>query len=196
MNLFAVDLGAVSAFAFARGSERPVWGSIRFRAGSLESRNPDGLAMLELRRWLLGLIDRFQPDWIACEPPYVPQARVRIARPGELRTTGSAALNAQTVRRLSGYFMRTAELAAGANPEIGWLPCETWEVEKHFLGKHGHKSVEKKRLTQAQCRMIGWTPVNEHEADALAVLSCAQARLRLDAALLRGTMFATTQAAR
>lgn len=170
VNLLAVDLGAVSAFAFAADSERPVWGSIRFRAGSLESRNPDGLVMLELRRWELGLIDRFQPDWIACEPPWI-----------------SPKSQAQTARRLGGYFMRTAEMAAEHN--IGWLPCETWSVERHWLDTTRLKSKEKKQLTREKCRILGWTPVTEDEADALALLSYAQARLRLDAALLRGTMF-------
>ena len=43
-------------------------------------------------------------------------------------------------------------------------------VRKHFTGKGNAKSAELKAMTMAACRARGWAPVDDNEADALAIL--------------------------
>lgn len=41
---------------------------------------------------------------------------------------------------------------------------------KHFIGRGTGRSEELKRLAMEACRIRGWTPANDHEADAAGVL--------------------------
>jgi len=53
-------------------------------------------------------------------------------------------------------------------------------VRSHFLGKVGKQSREGyKRLTIEGCRDRGWAPVNDDEADALAILDFAAHKFKL-----------------
>jgi hypothetical protein len=41
---------------------------------------------------------------------------------------------------------------------------------KHFIGRGTGRSEELKRLAMEACRLRGWNPANDHEADAAGVL--------------------------
>lgn len=59
----------------------------------------------------------------------------------------------------------------------GWaatkgIPCQTFEIasiDKHFLGHRIKGRAERKAANLARCRLLGWSPQNEDEADAGAV---------------------------
>lgn len=63
--------------------------------------------------------------------------------------------------------------------ELQGFDCEVFEVatiDKHFLGARQKGRDVRKAAIQSRCRMLGWNPQTEDEADAGAVwdLMCAQ----------------------
>jgi hypothetical protein len=190
-SIIALDLGtANSAFAaYVPGQPRPTWGHVSFSRFASLPGNADGAVMDALHDWLLALINRYRPvAHMGAELPWVPQARTVRVGPGALSSAKAAMpMNAQTVRRLSGMYMHAAWTASRLG--IEWRGPDTWEVERHWLGKSGHRSAEKKRLTKQMCEAQGLKPVSIDEADGLALLSFMMTALLPPALHRQGPLF-------
>jgi hypothetical protein len=170
-GILAVDMGRLSAFAYAEPGRRPVWGHTVL--GDAEASG--GRLLTRAREWLIALCDYHRPAWIAQEAPY-------FQRPGQKT---SVPFNHQTQARLQ----RFAAVAEGVAFEasVSYREPDIRTVAKHFLGSEGERmrSEKKKRQTVVLCKLHGWAPVTQDEGDALALmsymewsLSPAQARLR------------------
>jgi hypothetical protein len=192
-GILALDLGSETGWAaLTTGNPRPVWGRVSFKKVVADSHNPDGAVMLALRDWLTNMIRRYEPNYLGAERPWIPQAKpIRVSAGGKLTAArGAIALNPQTISRLHGLYNVAAMVAA--EHQVGWKEAGTWAVEKHFLGRSGHRSDEKKRLTKAMCETLGWKPVTLDESDSLALLSWMSAGL-LDHGTIPGPLFASRE---
>ena len=72
------------------------------------------------------------------------------------------------------------------------IPCRevnNASVRKHFCGKGRAPRKELKHLVMQACRARGWTPANDDEADALAVLDFAAHVYALDVPWTCGALF-------
>lgn len=171
-GILCVDMGRLSAFACAEPGRKPVWGHT-----SLGDTDASGGRLLaRARQWLLALCEYHQPAWLAQEAPY-------FQRPGQKT---SVPFNHQTQARLQ----RLAGVAEGIAFELGisYREVEIRDVANHFLGSEGARmrSAKKKQQTVVICRLHGWDPVSQDEADSLALLSYMEWSLSPGQARLRG----------
>lgn len=80
--------------------------------------------------------------------------------------TGSTSIEA--IRRLMGLAAVTEELLYTlGNYDI--REARVADVRTHFIGSNRHKRDEAKTLTKRRCRQLGWSPVDDNAADALAL---------------------------
>lgn len=137
------------------------------------------IAELEYRSWLHGRITSFEPHLIGVEAV--------LTLPRDKLDFTSVLQGLHSVTRLSC-----------ADRSVPLQKCGHDEVRKRFLGdlyKKLFKGREEiKEAVKAECRARGWKPVDDNDADALAVLDFlaaqhieawpnrVQARLRLEAA--------------
>jgi hypothetical protein len=170
-GILAVDMGRLSAFAYAEPGRRPVWGHTSL--GDAEASG--GRLLTRAREWLIALCDYHRPAWIAQEAPYFQHPDQKTGKP----------FKRQTAARLQ----RFAAIPEGVAFELGVSYRETMirDVALHFLGSEGPRMrrEKKKQQTVVICKLHGWAPLTQDEGDALALLSYmewslspAQARLR------------------
>ncbi len=85
--------------------------------------------------------------------------------------------NIQTIRRLIGLAAVTEELLFSLG-KYDIREARVSDVRSHFIGSNRHKRAEAKMITARKCRQLGWEPVDDNAADALALwsyqVSCLQ----------------------
>ena len=171
-GILALDLGRVSAFAYADPGRRPVWGHLTL--GDVDASG--GRMLARARAWIMALCEYHQPAWLAQEAPY-------FQRPGQ---STSVPFNHRTQARLQ----RLAGVVEGISAELGlsYREPEISDVAGHFLGAEGRRMrrEKKKRQTVVVCKLHGWAPVTQDEGDALALLSYMEWSLSPGQARLRG----------
>lgn len=96
----------------------------------------------------------------------------------------------QTVFKLCALAGMAEWFAHRIGAECRQVEQQRWR--KHFIGRGTGRSEELKRLAMEACRLRGWTPANDHEADAAGVLDYGLACFGIeppwrDAHLLRAT---------
>jgi Holliday junction resolvasome RuvABC endonuclease subunit len=192
-GILALDPGT-AAFGWSHflvGRARPDWGHTRIGTAGDES----GKVGAALTIFLEARIAALQPDAIAFESVYVPTPRKpRFVKGGSPFVFGAETveqadthipMNARTVARLYGIAFLIRTIAYQHQ-----IPCEeatTGAFCTYFLGRKPPKGREAKKAANVEmCRILGWTPVTQDEADALALGSYAEAKLFPS---LRGPLF-------
>ena len=147
MKLLALDLATTTGWAFGEPGGRPSSGSERLaRAGS--SVEVIGGALL---KWSFNFIQAQQPDAIVWEAPLklphdtVDHLEINLGLPAIVGAVGN---------RLGVTMFRKASVQ---------------QVRLFFIGTANAKRDQAKELTMRRCRHFGFTPVDDNEADALAV---------------------------
>jgi hypothetical protein len=87
--------------------------------------------------------------------------------------------NIQTIRRLIGLAAVTEELLYSLG-KYDIREARVGDVRVHFLGSNRFKRAEPKARTIAKCKLLGWAPVDDNAADALALWDYQVACLRRD----------------
>lgn len=153
MRILALDLATRSGWACGDAGETPQHGTF-----TLPSTGDDvGRFLFEFMRWLKGLIATHEPREIVFEAPILPRET-----------------NIATLRKLYSLAGVTEVMALDAG-----IPCSeisAGEVRRAFLGQHYPRKAQRdeiKRAVIAGCRMHGWNPRDDNDADALATLHVA-----------------------
>jgi len=76
--------------------------------------------------------------------------------------------SAQTVYKLCALAGMAEWFAHRIGAACRQVQQQNWR--KHFMGRGTGRSEELKRLAVEACRLRGWNPANDHEADAAGVL--------------------------
>lgn len=144
--ILALDLAAQTGFAVGKHGSEPFFGTI-----NLEGQRP-GIRFLQLGREITGLIKQYGPTEIAIEEAYVGK-----------KLTGKGLMT------LFGY--RAVALMVAENNGIKSTLTVPSKVRSHFLGNGlgGLRRDDAKRAIIHQCKVLGWKPNNDDEADALAL---------------------------
>jgi crossover junction endodeoxyribonuclease RuvC len=85
--------------------------------------------------------------------------------------------NAKSIRMLIGLASVTEELLYTLGG-YDVREAQVKDIRTHFLGNNKAKRAEAKELTIAKCRMLGWQPVDDNAADALAAWDYQTSLLR------------------
>ncbi len=171
-GILAIDPAKVIGWAWAAPGAEPEWGHARLGRKGCET---DEIAEA-LSIFLTARIDICQPDWIVREDFYIGGGRVQM--------------NPQTIYVLCGIAWQIDLMARERGIEC--RKVNTSAFTKFFTGRGKFDSrADKKAATMAMCKIHGWR-ATEDEADALALLAYAEARLYPSAAMKRavGPLFA------
>jgi crossover junction endodeoxyribonuclease RuvC len=154
-SILALDLAAKTGFAWGHvnhglGPDHyPLSGSAVF--------GKPGASMAAIfrncRLWLKAFISEHQVDVVIFEAPLVPMFK-------------AGATNINTIRILMGLPAIVEEALYGL---CDVREARVAEVRRHFLGSTKFKRTAAKALTIAACRRLGWKPVDDNAADALAL---------------------------
>jgi Holliday junction resolvasome RuvABC endonuclease subunit len=156
VSLLALDLATRLGWAFRSAERRVTHGSHKLP----ETAEDVGRFLNAYDLYLNDLITFHGPTIVAYEAPWVgPDTHQNTAR----KLLCLAGHTEFVCRR------RQIECREGNIPA----------VRKHFIGKGNAKRDEAKRLTMEVCRRRGWSPKNDDEADALALLDYGMHTLRL-----------------
>lgn len=163
MRILALDIASATGVAFGcADDDAPQLSTLRLPSPS--EINEYGPRLTAFRRGLIALICDYQPERIWFEAPF-------IALNG-----GGGIKNAQSSRLL----MILAGLAEQIADEFEIPSIETTnaEVRKHFIGSaHGLRD-ELKLAMLRRCRLLGWEPGNDNEADAAGIWDLARHKHR------------------
>lgn len=162
-GLYALDLGTRTGWACALPGAEPVHGHIRLPAD-----RGDGAFFSAFRRFLLDHITVHAPRLIVYEAPLITASATSMA----------------TVFRLFGLAAHTVEMAHIR--EVRCEPANNATVKK-FVTDNGRA---KKPEVMDAIRARGWSPDDENEADALAVLLWAESRFAPTVRRAAGPLFA------
>lgn len=147
-TILALDLAARTGWAFGKvGARSPISGSIRFAKPGASL----GMVFSTCRVWLRDLVLLHQPNVVVFESPMTPAHM-------------SGKTNATTIRLLVGLTAIAEEACFG----LDCREAKVIEVRRHFIGANP-KREQAKALTIAACRRLGWAPVDDNAADALAL---------------------------
>ncbi len=153
MRILALDLARKTGWALGTVNDKvPESGSVTIAS--------EGASMAKLfSNWRLYLRDFLvmHPDirTVVFEAPLPPMMK-----------TGTT--NITTIRRLMGLCAVTEELLFTLD-RYDVREARVADVRNHFIGSNRHKRPEAKALTKARCRQLGWAPVDDNAADALAL---------------------------
>lgn len=149
MSILALDVATCVGWAFGGAGDQPASGTFRCPStGDDSGRFLEGYA-----RWLTAKIRELGPKEVVFEAPILP----RQTNITTLRKLYSLAGMTEFVCVLEG--VACTEITAG-------------EWRRAFLGMHYPKSGtrdELKRAVISGCRALGWNPVDDNEADAMAI---------------------------
>lgn len=168
-GLYALDLGTKTGWAYAVPGAEPVHGHVRLPAD-----RGDGAFFSAYRRFLLDHITVHAPRLIVYEAPLITGGMTHV----------------QTVFRLFGLAAHTVEMA-----HIREVRCERANNAsvKKFVTDNGRA---KKPEVMDAIRARGWSPDDENEADALAVLLWAESKWAPRVTRAAGPLFAEREALR
>lgn len=164
MRLLCLDLATNTGYACGSLAE----GVIESGSYRLPKTEDDvGLYLAYFRKWLESSVRRLEPREIIFEMPVLPPL-------------GKTTLI--TLRKLYGLCGLTELVAQDLS--LSCAEANVSDVCSHFLGRgYPRASDPRKRATVAKCRERGWTPRDEDNADALALLDFALAKKRPSHAL-------------
>ena len=148
MLISAIDLGATTGVAWGVPGHRPTLDSWDLRAPTLGERG------LKLMRHLVEHLDAHEPDQLYVE------AAPNLAGMMQRGT------NIETLQSLYGYHclvLTVAESRGLRGKSVDVQPARRW-----FLGFRP-RAGEGKAAVLTRCRVLGWTPNNNNEADAACV---------------------------
>lgn len=145
--LMALDIATTAGWAFGiPGTTRPLFGEHRMApVGADES-----IVFDNFDRWLNTKIDVLHPQRVFAEDQFMAPTASRIVMQ---RLLGMRAICTMVCRR-RGVRLR-------------WVPVTT--VQRFFTGQGRWPRGEKKGATMRVCRLYGWSPQTDNQADALAV---------------------------
>lgn len=103
------------------------------------------------RGFLIGLLDEYRPELVVFEAPFI-----------------TPTLHQMTARKLHALSAITEMVCHDRN--IYCQEATPSAVRHWFIGANPRRE-EAKKATIEECRRRGWQPVNDDEADALALLS-------------------------
>ena len=170
--ILALDTARVTGWAVVRAD-----GIIS--SGSKEMGPKDmkvGPLLANFSDWLSRRVTEYEPAYIFYEKPWVGPV-----------TQQKTALNLMSFAGLTEMI--------GYRNRIIVRPETNPSVVKHFCGKSSRKRAERKAKVIAECRSRGFEPVDDNEADALAMLSFAAMSLRVEIDIPDGPLFAAGEAA-
>jgi hypothetical protein len=154
--IIALDPATTTGIAAGYANETPSLGSMEWRHKASD-RQLDLLARAA-SWWSHRLTSGRRPDIVAIETPIRP-------------TWGASNHDAMTLsNRLYGIF---AGCAAAAGAEVLEVEVRTWR--KHFCRGNPPKG-EGKAHTAYMCRLLGWIPADDNQADAAGIWSYAVGR--------------------
>ena len=153
MRILALDLARKTGWALGTIHDNvPTSGSVTIAS--------EGASMAKLfsnwRQYLRDFLS-LHPDVriVVFEAPLDPtwikdNRRPEVAR----RLIGLCAVTEELLFTLDRYDVREARVS---------------DVRSHFIGSNRHKRDIAKGMTKHRCRMLGWNPVDDNAADALAL---------------------------
>lgn len=156
-----LDLATKTGWAFGRAGAQPLSGTFGLPGGN----ECLGVFAAEFVSWLTKKVRALKPSEIVFEAPILPRAKLN--RDGEIEMGTTLA----TVRKLHGLCILTefvAEAEGIASSEIG-----SSEWRHPFLGDQYPRKGKRddfKRAAFRVCRMHGWHPSTDDEAEALGIL--------------------------
>jgi hypothetical protein len=151
--ILALDLAARTGWALGRVDDtRPLSGSLRFAREGASM----GALFSNCRLWLSSFLAANRDiKLIVFEAPMTPQVMAGRTNVDVIRRLiGLTAVVEELTYSLGGYDVREARVS---------------DVRAHFLGTNRIKRKEAKELTITACRRLGWLPVDDNAADALAL---------------------------
>ncbi len=144
-GLLALDIATTTGHAFlSRPGVAPVSGIFTVAPGNKDSAQ----YFLQFEQLITDLINLHNPHTIIFEAPFV----------GSMK-------NLNTARRLIGFAV-IAELVALKLGVLRVLEVHNASVKKHFTG---NGRADKQDMI-FECQRRGWEPIDDNEADALAIL--------------------------
>lgn len=166
--LLALDLATVSGFAFWRpGMERPLSGTLRMP----KTGEDVGWFVEDYHGKLCDLLTVHQPELIIFEAPL-------------LRATTSI----DTARKLMGLALMTEFVCR--QRRLKYREANNASIRKHFIGCGRGDRKTLKAMTIKACQDRGWRPVDDNEADALALADYACHVLKVPVPWSVGGLFA------
>lgn len=162
MQILALDLALQTGWALGTPADNAP------RSGSIQIARSDASMAKMFSEWRLYLRDflSLNPDvsLVVFESPLLPFMK-------------AGATNINTIRRLIGLASVTEELLFTLG-KYDIREARVSDVRSHFIGSNRHKRAEAKMLTARKCRTLGWEPVDDNAADALALWDYQIACLR------------------
>ena len=157
-DILALDLATNLGWARGKIGEDPAHGALRLAAvGSTPGEIGRGFL-----RWFKDQM-AFKPAFVTFEAPMPPSQMAG-------KTT------AQTARILMGLAFMAESCATSAG--IRYIrEVRVRDVRNHFIGS-GPKSAIAKRMTIERCQQVGWDPIDDNAADALALWDYQSSILR------------------
>lgn len=162
MRILALDIASATGVAFGCADDSaPSLSTLRLPGAS--ELNEYGPRLTAFRRGLIGLIADYRPERIWFEAPFI------ALNGGKIKNANSSRL----LMILAGLAEQIAD-----EFEIPTIETTNAEVRKHFLGSaHGLRD-ELKLAMLRRCRLLGWEPNNDNEADAAGIWDLARHKHR------------------
>lgn len=154
-RVLALDVATKTGWAIGNTSDnRPVSSTQRIAPPGSSA----GFLFLNFAKWLTDLMKVDRPDIVFFEAPLDP------------RWVKSGRTNMQTVRRLM-TMAGLVEMVCEGRGIYDVREADVPDVRHHFLGTRSMKGERAKRMTLNKCHTLGWEPVDDNAADALALWS-------------------------
>lgn len=152
-QILALDLASRTGWALGYVTDKvPQSGSIRFAKEGSSMAAMFSACRLQLRDFL-----SMNPEigLVVFEAPLLPMFKTGKTNIKTIRSlVGMAAVVEELLYTLGKYDVREAKVS---------------EVRTHFLGSNRHRRDAAKHLTINACYRLGWKPVDDNAADALAL---------------------------
>jgi hypothetical protein len=161
-----LDLATVTGHAFGIPGETITYGSTRMGHPGASP----GAKLHAFREWFWDFTEAHRPLALVFEAPFNLAMMSRTDKKNKFMT------NEATIRFLFGIVAVAEEAAIARRIEI-IKEVGVQDVRAHFVGqrtfRQGGREAAKK-ATIARCYQLGWTPIDDNCADALAIWSYAE----------------------
>ena len=148
-SILALDPATVTGWAYYESSrDRPSYGTARFNGTSIDKR------MQDYGVWLHGVLEKKQPDVVLYEKPIWSSKGGRNATVSGIRF--------ETITRF---------ICTNAGIPFADVEVRTWRAGFTLTNVKGRAA--KKRGVIEMCRMMGFDPADDNQADALGILDYA-----------------------
>jgi len=151
-RILALDLASRTGWAVGDPADpTPRSGSVRLASSGASL----GAVYAGCRQWLVDFVAA-EPDirLIVFEAPMAPQHMAGFTTAHIMRLLIGLCAIAEEFGHSRGYDVREAKVS---------------DVREHFIGTNRIKRKDAKPLTIENCRRLGWAPVDDNAADALAL---------------------------